>query len=378
MQISKKSLFDFAIIGAGISGASCAYFLKKRGKRVVVIDSDKIANGGSGAAGAFLSPKICSPSAYTAFINDSFEFSIKFYQDNFEKFLDITGILRVLKSKRDMEQCRFYEDVLPKKFIYLKPQDIKYLKKDACKFGAYFFEDGALIDSVGVVEAMLEDIEVIESLHVESLNYVGGHYEFGNIKAKGVVLCAGNSKDFSHLDFLGLKDICGHRIDVKTLTNLPFHMHKSCSISANRDGVVHIGATHIPNYRYSKDDCYKKEIKDMQEKAKSYLNFDCFEVQKIHFGVRNSTNDFYPVAGRVIDAKETLKKYPYITKGSKVPKESYVYYPHMFVHCGLGARGFVLAPKTAEILAKNICDNVPIDKKLDTQRLFLKYAKRKV
>jgi len=374
LQTSKKFRFDFAIIGAGISGACSAYFLKKFG-RVVVIDRGKIASGGSGAAGAFLSPKICSNSSYTAFINESFKFSIDFYRENFSQFLDESGLLRLMKSKQDIDKCRLSEDMLPKNFRYLKPQEITTLKREACEFGGYLFDDGALIDSVGVISAMLKDIDVVESLHVEVLEYKDGYYKIGDISAKSVILCAGNAKDFPQIEYCMLKDIYGHRADIKTKTKIPFHLHKSCSISASRDGVVHVGATHIPNYKYGKDKNFDKELGDMLDLAKSYIDFDGFEVQKVHFGVRNSTRDFYPSIGRVIDAKETLKKFPYIKKGSLVSKERYDYYPNLFIHSGLGARGFVLAPKTAEILANSICKEMQIDKRLDTQRLFLKYAR---
>jgi len=378
LQTSKRYLFDFAVIGAGISGASTAYFLNRLGKSVVVIDRDKIASGGSGAAGAFLSPKICSNSEYSAFINDSFKFSIDFYERNFPQFLDKSGLLRVLKNQKDIDKCRLSEELYPKNFRYLKPEEISTLKTEACRFGGYFFEDGALIDSVGIIKAMLKDIELRESLHVELLRYEEGRYILGDIESKNVVLCAGNAKEFEEIEYCGLKDIYGHRIDVKTDTKLPFHLHKSCSISASHNGVVHIGATHIPNYRYNKEGDFEKELRDMVDLAKSYVDFKGFEVQKIHFGVRNSTRDFFPVIGRVIDAKETLKKFPYIKKGSLVPKEDYIYYPNMFIHSGLGARGFVLAPKTAEILTKQIDSNSQIDKKTDTQRLFLKYAKAQI
>ncbi len=374
MQISKRFQFDFAIIGAGIAGACSAYFLKKLGKRVVVIDRDRIASGGSGAAGAFLSPKICSNSAYTAFINESFEFSIKFYQDNFREFLDAKGLLRLLKNQDDIKKCHQKEDSLPEKFHYLNKEEQKYLKQSACEFGGYFFEDGAVIESTGVIEALLKDIDVIEALHVEVLNYANNCYYIGDIEAKNVILCAGNSEDFTQIKYLGLKNIYGHRVDVRTQTKLPFHLHKSCSISASHDGCVHIGATHIPNYRYSKDKNFDKELNDMLALAKSYVDFEDFRVQKVHFGVRNSTRDFYPAIGRVIDVEATIKKFPYIKKGSKVPKEIYICYPNLYVMAGLGARGFVLAPKLADTLVKSICEGLKIGKNLETERLFLKYV----
>ena len=376
MQILKRSPFDFAIIGAGISGACMAHHLDKLGKSVIVIEKDKIASGGSGAAGAFLSPKLASNSPYTSFINNSFEFSIKFYKDNFSKFLKSDGILRILKSQNDIDKCRLYEDVLPKNFTYLKADDIKVVKKDVSNFGGYFFKDGAVVDSVGVIKAMLKDIDVVDSVHVENFDYIDGYYKIGDISAKGIVFCVGNTQDFKQLEYLRLKNIYGHRIDVKTSTILPFHLHKSCSISASHDGLVHIGATHIPNYRYDKNIDCDVEISKMIDLAKSYLEFDGFEVKKINFGVRNSSLDFFPVLGGVIDVKKTLEKYPYIKKGSKVPKEKYIYYPNQFVHSGLGARGFVLAPITSKILAEHICTHCDIPKRLETQRLFIKFAKK--
>jgi len=375
LQISKKSLFDYAIIGAGISGACTAYFLKKYGKKVVVIDKGKIASGGSGAAGAFLSPKICSNSLYTSFVNDAFTCSIDFYKENFPQFLNQSGILRLLKSQDDIQKCKQYEKNLPINFKYLQANEIKNIKKTACEFGGYFFDDGATIDSIGVIKSMLCDIDVIEGLHVKDLELKDGYYNIANIKAKGVVICTGKSDDFKETSYVRLKNIYGHRLDIKTSTKIPFHLHKSCSISASDKEVVHIGATHIPNYSYGVHKDFTYEIYEMIKLAKSYVNFEDFEVENIHFGVRNSTFDFFPALGAVIDAKGTLSKYPYIKKGTKVPRQKYLYHKNIYIHCGLGARGFVWAPKTAEILARNICENIPIDKKLDTQRLFLKYAK---
>jgi tRNA 5-methylaminomethyl-2-thiouridine biosynthesis bifunctional protein len=51
-------IYDTAIIGAGINGCSCAYFLSQAQQNVILIDQDGIAAGGSGAAGAVFSPLI--------------------------------------------------------------------------------------------------------------------------------------------------------------------------------------------------------------------------------------------------------------------------------------------------------------------------------
>ena len=51
-------MYDYLIVGGGISACATAYFLKQKGALVCVVDERGIAGGGSGAAGAFVSPKI--------------------------------------------------------------------------------------------------------------------------------------------------------------------------------------------------------------------------------------------------------------------------------------------------------------------------------
>ncbi|WP_331773919.1 NAD(P)/FAD-dependent oxidoreductase [Sulfurospirillum sp. 1612] len=369
-------MFDFAIIGAGISGASVAFFLKQAGKKVIVIEQDKSASGGSGAAGAFLSPKIGSDSDYSHFINDSFQFSLDFYQKQFPKFLKKPGMLRLLRSPSDILKCQAHEQKLPRHFTYLKAEEVSHIKKEACRYGGYFFDQGTIIDSVGVIDAMLQDIEVVENTKVTSLIFEDGGYQIGSIKARGVILCAGHNEGFPQSDYCMLKKIYGHRLDIQTSAFLPFHIHKKYSVSASENQMISIGATHIPGYQYDATKDFTSEIDTLLQAVESYVDLGAYEIKKVHFGVRSATIDFFPVLGALIDAKATLKAYPYIAKGSKVPSTRYHYYPHLYVHSGHGARGFVLAPSTARILVDNICHHVAIPKRLDTKRLFLKYARR--
>jgi glycine/D-amino acid oxidase-like deaminating enzyme len=125
----------------------------------------------------------------------------------------------------------------------------------------------------------------------------------------------------------------------------------------------------------SDEELIAQKLQNMLEEAKKYVKFDGFEIENIHFKARASSRDFFPFVGRVIDAKSTLEKYPYIKNGTKIPPSKYIYYENLYVLNGLGARGFVLAPYCANLLIEHILYNKAIPEYLDTSRAFLSFAR---
>ena len=73
-------MYDYIIIGAGISGCSVAYELSKYSKNILLIDKlPNIASGASGAAGAFLSPLLGKPNNFKDLVTKSLRYSTKLY-----------------------------------------------------------------------------------------------------------------------------------------------------------------------------------------------------------------------------------------------------------------------------------------------------------
>ena len=53
--------FDTIVVGAGITGASTAYHLKKRGQRVLLLDRGEVASGGTGRSAAIIRQHYSTP-----------------------------------------------------------------------------------------------------------------------------------------------------------------------------------------------------------------------------------------------------------------------------------------------------------------------------
>lgn len=92
-------MFDVAIIGAGVNGSALSYFLSEAGLHVALIDKDGIAAGGSGAAGAFISPKISKSGELKDLIDKAFEFTTNFYKYNFPTLFNETPLFHSAKNE---------------------------------------------------------------------------------------------------------------------------------------------------------------------------------------------------------------------------------------------------------------------------------------
>jgi len=78
----KQDRFDAIIIGAGIAGISVAYWLNEAGQKVLILEKDGLLSGASGAAGAFLSPRLGKGGELQQITNKAYLFALDFYKKN--------------------------------------------------------------------------------------------------------------------------------------------------------------------------------------------------------------------------------------------------------------------------------------------------------
>jgi tRNA 5-methylaminomethyl-2-thiouridine biosynthesis bifunctional protein len=356
-------IFDAIIIGGGIAGASTAYTLNENGFKVLLLEQTTVCRGDSNAAGAFISPKISRPSPYKEYLNRAFSYTTNLYKKSFSKLFNQCTLLKLPLDCDDLKRLKSYEPYI----------DLNFSKEQS----GYRFFDAGIIDPCALIEQMLKDVEVLENYKVAKTLYEDDLWRVDKFLAKYLIFATGSQKPPLDLPYIKTKKVGGYRYDLsfEGMQTLDHNIHKDISISAFQNGKVIIGATHIRG-DVDLEDAAKNDSYSLLQKAQKIFPIHNPKILKHYTGYRLATYDYFPVVGQVIDHKATLEKYPYISKGTKVPSSRYIYYPNLYIHTALGSRGFVFAPYNAMLLMRLITENEQNDKSLSTVRLFRRWARR--
>jgi tRNA 5-methylaminomethyl-2-thiouridine biosynthesis bifunctional protein len=149
-------------------------------------------------------------------------------------------------------------------------------------------------------------------------------------------------------------------------------MHQSMSVGANVDGIIKLGATHEKEVK-KVIPCSKEQALSLKEKASSLIKTSDLELVETFCGMRAGSKDYFPLLGKVIDVPTMLETYPAVLRGAKPELE---YIDNLYVLNGLGGRGFVFAPLMAKMLAEHIIEHKVLDKRVNPDRLFLKWCRK--
>jgi len=363
--------YDAIVVGAGIAGCSSAYFLKKKGLKVLVIDRSGVAaSGGSAAAGAFVSPKIGKGSALQSLTNEAFEFSKDFYLQNFPEYFSQTGVIRIPKDADDAKKFEEYEthNKAKRKLLSLDELDSLGINNS---HESFLFSEAGVCDSPKMCEAILEEIEY-EQHELNSLAYEDGCWVIGDYCAKYLVLATGYENGYFDMRYMGVRGTWGSRGDYETKLDLNVSMHKQISVSANIDGIVKLGATHEKEVDFCIK-CNGEPLEKLFEVASTMVETSDFKLKETFCGMRSGSKDYFPLIGEVIDTHYMLETYPKIVKGAKPELQKI---KNLYICNGLGGRGFVFAPLMGKMLADKIVDGKEIDERVNPDRLFLKWCRK--
>ena len=368
--------YDTIIIGAGIAGCSAAWFLRERGVDVLLIDrSGFAASGGSGAAGAFVSPRIGKGSQLQQLTNEAFDFAKTFYLQYFPDHFEQTGIVRIPKNEEDAGKFLLYEAFNSAKYRWMDAEELHSLGiKEA--FKSFYFPEAGVCDAAGLCTEIYENIphsqfDVAEISRKNDIWELLGK-DGSVLRSKRIVLATGYQNSLLDMRYMGVRGTWGSRGDYLSGIDLKVSLHKSISISAAINSIVKIGATHVKSEEPCMQ-CDGRPLATLFEKAAELVESSDFTLRETYCGMRSGSRDYFPLVGRVIDVRRMLEKYPALPRGAKPPLE---HYESLYICNGLGGRGFVFGPLMGKILAEHIVEGKEIDGRINPDRLFLKWCRK--
>jgi len=375
MRKREAGRFDIVVVGAGIAGLSAAYFLAKAGLKPLLVDrSAGVATGGSGAAGAFISPRIGKGGALQTLTNEAFSFAVKFYKENFPLHFLQSGILRIPKNPDDASKFSDYEEFNHEPYERWSRQRMAEYGIESAGEG-FFFPEAGDCNAQRLCAEMLEGIE-FERFDVKKIERAKNSWLLlgdGCIECEALVLCCGYRNDLLDMRYMGVKGLWGSRGDYRCkLAGAPFTVHRDFTISAVRNGKIKIGATHIKSENPCMA-CDGRPLAGLEKRARELKRGLDIELVETYCGMRSGSRDFFPLVGAVIDSGKMLERYPKITKGFKAPL---IYHERVYILNGLGGRGFVFAPLMAKYLSEYIVSGKRPDPRIDPDRLFYRWVRR--
>ena len=371
--------FDYAIVGAGINGCALAYFLTQTGASVALVDATGIAAGGSGAAGAFIAPKITKSGPLKEISDAAFEFSLAFYNEHFPQAITNAPLLHLAKHHDENSKVAYFKAHTP--LHVSEPDEALWQRlQPHCKeYEALYLEQSAVVDAQQMCAQLAADA-VLCVASVEMASYNNERWHLGGLTCKQVIFATGAYTPVLHLPYLKLRGVWGHRIDIATSTEIPLNIHQQVSISKSTHGKAAIGATHNVHYHPQSNMPYDVDAGRAELLQKAAFTLDLGRVEVVHdyMGLRSGSNDYLPMIGSLVDADATLQKLPESIKGHTYAREDLCYFKNAYMINGTGGYGFVLGPWLAKNLAEYLLFSKPIDTRIEPTRFYERWVKKGV
>ena len=353
--------FDALVIGAGIAGASIAFWLARSGLKVGVLEQAQPASGASGAAGAFLSPMMGKGGAVMELVNTALVETLALYGDIAPDLLVCGGALRF--PKRDEQVERFWALA-------------DYLKIPHERRGeGLFFPDAGVVCAEALCARLLAGCTLLKA-KADRPFYQNGEWHTAGFSAPVLVAATGAYPSLVPDNWMQLRGVWGERLAIHSPDKIPTNLMGAVSISATLScNTAAIGATH----RRAKAEWVVDEAAamDLLREAKMLLpSLEQARVMDIKAGMRPASMDYLPVAGALPHAHQIAAAFPELMRGRRIAQEQFAYYPGLYLHTGHGGRGFVTAPYTARLLAEAIVSKKPMPAHLEPARFIARHFRR--
>jgi tRNA 5-methylaminomethyl-2-thiouridine biosynthesis bifunctional protein len=379
------------IIGGGIAGCSTARALAERGISVTMIERHKdLAQGASGNPQGILYPKLSSGvSEISRFGISSLIAASKFYK-NFlddkksENLGDRCGVIILPKKSSDKDDFELIASIYPEEFVSLvsgKELDKKAGLSLSHRFGLFFPELGwinpphvcrSLIEHplICVKKAEVKNIELKKNLRSKEEFWVVMD-DMENLLAETTVVvlaCSFESKKFNQTNYLPLNKVRGQTTTVpanKKTADLKSILCGRSYFLPKFNGTHTLGATYNKNENEisNREEDHAENINQLNALDRSLSeNFSQIDTSALggRASFRCTTPDFLPIVGPAPKLNDYLKDYKLMKKNARshipIPGATW---KGLYLNIGHGSKGLSYAPICADLIASQICKEVP-------------------
>jgi len=336
---------DFLIIGQGLAGSLLAYELIKRDKSVVVFNQDGTTSASRVAAG-LINPVTGHRLNITNGFFDYQKSALPLYKEIEDR------VNRPIY--RDLKQTRLIKNNGQNEYLHKRLLETNYttILSDHQSTGGWFsdksqFPFGAInVSQTGYVntENLLEGIKeliisrakyVVEDFDYQNIRSTAKGISYKDYQATAIVFCEGyqalSNPWLKHLPFKPAKgEILTLQPELDTLTRMLSWGHW---LVPQEDGTAKLGSNYIWNdFELTKGEDTQSEF------IKSLTDYTGMKASVINHqvGIRPSTKQRVPFVGKLSNLD------------------------HAYCFNGLGAKGCLLAPSYARLLAESMLNQTPL------------------
>ncbi|MDI3534021.1 MAG: hypothetical protein PWQ82_386 [Thermosediminibacterales bacterium] len=160
-----KKVFDVIIIGAGIIGLSTAYYLTKKGKKVLMLEKKEIGSGSSGACDDMILLQSKKPGILLQMALESFEMYKCLSEElNTDLEFQTRGGMILIENQ---EQLKIMEDFVRKQRSY--GLDVELIDKRDVKKKQPLVNDRVIASTYSPIDSQVNPLRVMKGFYMKSI-----------------------------------------------------------------------------------------------------------------------------------------------------------------------------------------------------------------
>ncbi len=350
-----KSMLDYIIVGAGLSGIAVAEKLIDAGKNIRVFENN--SQSSSTVAGGIYNPVILKRFTLAWEADEQLKTAIPFYRSLEEKLkISVIREMPIYRKFHSVEEQNNWFEAMDKPSVaaFLSPKLLSDLNPNIpSDFSFGMVKDTGVINTELLLDSYrkyLKDLDafISEDFQYDMLQLKNDQFSYKGFQAKRIIFCDGfgmtKNPFFNNLPLNGNK---GEYLIIKSeALKLEVAVKSSVFILPLGNNLYKVGATYSNKDKTSEPTAAAKEY--LLEKLRALITCD-FEVVGQVAGIRPATADRKPLVGEHPE------------------------YKGMYCCNGFGSRGVLIGPTVARKLIDSIENEIPIPSNIDIRRFVKKY-----